>query len=201
MLAVIHTMRLSSYSRQFGQENRLLREASSQEARVCMKIFSAGILAGASAGCLFLPLQLLVLFLAVGGRFDLQNTAYRLLELPGVSGLGLSMQTVIALILLGFVSISLLCSGLGAVLGVVFVKVASRLPIRSNYPKSLALGGILYLFVSLASFVFSHALPDIYLLVVIVLDSLFFGFLFTRWTSQGTQLLLRPGRKPSDRRD
>lgn len=146
-----------------------------------MKDFSAGIIAGAIAGILFPTMYFLVLFLVLGGRMDLQTLASRVSSTLVQRGLGMSVPAVMFFMVIGFVFLSLGSAGLGAIFGVVFVKLGNRLLISSIYSKALGLGILLYLLVSLPRFVLLR-LPDIYLLAAILVDSLIFSFLFTRCT-------------------
>lgn len=140
----------------------------------------AGITAGAITGLLIPTLFSLV---AGGGIFDLQGFASRVSAELTTRGMAMPLQWIIVFMALGFLVLSIACAGLGIMSGVVFVKVVNRIPISSIYFKSLGSGLLLYFLVSLPRLAVGHVL-DMYTLVVIMAESVIFGFLFVRWTKR-----------------
>lgn len=154
-----------------------------------MKEISAGIIAGGVAGLLSPTMFFLVLFLASGARLDFQNMFFRISQMEAVRPLGISVQMMIIIFAVGFVAVSFVCGGLGAILGVTFVKLVNRLPVQSVYPKAFGSGTVFYLLIFLLLRTIGvHIFLDIYVLIAIVIDSLIFSVLYVRLTKGGQVL-------------
>ncbi len=147
-----------------------------------MKEISAGVIAGGVSGLLSPAIFFVVLFLASGARLDFQDVLSRISGMEAVRQLGISVQMVIIIFAVGFVAVSFVCGGLGAILGVTFVKLVNRLPVQSVYLKAFSSGIVFYLLILLLlRTVGVHIFLDIYVLITIFIDSLIFSFLFIRW--------------------
>lgn len=140
---------------------------------------SAALKAGAVAGFLFPILNLLLL--AVLGL--LQPFVSYLSAVTANNGLALRPDFMILVTVLGSLLVGLLLACLGAVLGLVFVRIMGNLPFRSTYPNALLFGLLLFVVYSLR-YVLSWHNVDLSFSLLFMLDASIFAYLFDHWAKK-----------------
>ncbi len=140
---------------------------------------SAGMKAGAIAAFLF-PLLLVLLFVLLEGEAWQFFVRYMIAALAK-GGWSVSPELILVIVLLGEIILGLLLAGVGAVLGIMFVRIKGNLPFQSTYAKAILCDVLIFILYSLQYFLRWQA-PDPLLFGVFVIDAIIFAYLFNHWT-------------------
>ncbi len=140
---------------------------------------SAGMKAGATAAFLF-PLLVVLLFVLLEGEVWQFFVRYMIAALAN-AGWSVSPELILLIVLLGGIILGLLLAGVGAVLGIMFVRIKRKLPFQSIYANAVFCGVLLFILYSLQYFL-RWQLPDPLVFGVFVIDGIIFAYLFNHWT-------------------
>jgi len=132
----------------------------------------AGIKAGTVTGLLCLPVLSLVLI----GLTELSGTIFNLSFLFNTS----QGPRFTSIAFLGLTVMALVLGAVGAVLGIAYAKLASRLPSKSTYLRALMMACVITAVLSITRLMHQDYTPDI--LTTNIVLSLLFAHLFNRWT-------------------
>lgn len=140
----------------------------------------AGMKAGAVTGFLF-PLLSLLVFITYGNAVFEFLVRYFITALAK-NGLLLSRDFMILIIVFGSILLGLLLAGLGAALGIMFVKIMANLPFRSTYANAVFCSLVLFTLYSLRYLSRSPFVFDPSYSFVFMIDALIFASLLNHWT-------------------
>jgi len=141
------------------------------------KLNSAAMKAGVVTGFLFPLLDIVALLVLIGPQESLQQIE-PLLQMFAKNGL---LNLFLGALIIAATLLGLLSAGLGAILGLTFVKVRNNFPFQSNYPNALLFGLLLFIVCSLI-YLYKFRSVSYSFSVVFMVDALVFAYLFNHWT-------------------